>query len=243
MTSNSEIKQELRDEPSFLTQHWQKLVGLAFWLAIGATYFWYVNSNGLSYLDVVQEFVEFLRTPYGPILYIVLYALRPVIFFPASIITIAGGSIFGPVLGIIYVILGSNASASVAYLIGRYFGQGVLDEGESEGVIQKYAQRMRNNSFETILIMRFIFLPFDLVNYLGGFLRVDYKAFILATLLGSVPGTISFVLFGASFDISQGLAEAETNPWTLVASVVIFVVSLGLSRYLKKRETTEEEVQ
>lgn len=49
------------------------------------------------------------------------------------------------------------------------------------------------NSFETVLIMRFIFLPYDLVNYLAGILRIDLKAFILATLLGSIPGTIAFV--------------------------------------------------
>ena len=57
---------------------------------------------------------------------------------------------------------------------------------------------MRDNSFETVLIMRFIFLPYDLMNYMAGFMRIHMRAFILATTLGSIPGTISFVLLGAS---------------------------------------------
>jgi uncharacterized membrane protein YdjX (TVP38/TMEM64 family) len=97
---------------------------------------------------------------------------------------------------------------------------------------------MRQNSFETILIMRFIFLPYDLVNYLAGILRIDWKAFILASLLGSIPGTIAFVSFGASIDIKE-LAMGKTpqfNPWVLVFGVVIFIASLAISRYFKKRE-------
>jgi uncharacterized membrane protein YdjX (TVP38/TMEM64 family) len=92
--------------------------------------------------------------------------------------------------------------------------------------------------------MRFIYLPYDLVNYLGGFLRIDYKAFILATILGSIPGTITFVLAGASVRIDDVFMEnfrPELNPWTLVASVVLFVGSLLLSRYFKRREAKRSE--
>jgi uncharacterized membrane protein YdjX (TVP38/TMEM64 family) len=99
---------------------------------------------------------------------------------------------------------------------------------------------MRRNSFETVLIMRFIFLPYDLVNYLAGFLRIDWKAYLLATALGSIPGTVSFVLFGASFDgdFSGGLPSVD--PRALAASVTIFLISIGLSRYFKSREKRRE---
>ncbi len=222
---------------SWMAKHGLKLVALAFWLVLLGGYFGYAWRNALTPLEVVQATADFLRTPAGPLFFILLYALRPLIFFPASLLTIAGGSIFGPWAGILYVVVGSNASASVAYVVGRYFGQGVLPTDESAtGIVQKYALRMRDNSFVTILVMRFIFLPYDLVNYLAGFLHIHYRAFILATLLGSIPGTISFVLFGASFDIRQGLQEAQLNGWSLAASVAIFVVSLALSRYFKAQE-------
>jgi uncharacterized membrane protein YdjX (TVP38/TMEM64 family) len=175
-----------------------------------------------------------------------IYAVRPLAFFSAIVLTLLAGSLFGPIFGVIYTVIGSNISATVAYFLGSVLGRGVLSDAKtnSQGIVQRYAERMRQNSFETILIMRFIYLPYDLVNYLGGFLRIDYKAFILATILGSIPGTITFVLAGASVRIDDVFMEnfrPELNPWTLVASVVLFVGSLLLSRYFKRREAKRSE--
>jgi uncharacterized membrane protein YdjX (TVP38/TMEM64 family) len=85
------------------------------------------------------------------------------------------------------------------------------------------------------MIMRFIFLPYDAVSYLAGFLRIHYWAFIFATALGSIPGTIAFVGFGASIETFDG-ALPKLNPVTLGFSVAIFIVSIALSRVFKKRE-------
>lgn len=222
-------------EQSFLEKHWQKGVALLLWAALLGAYFWYTSVNNLGPMQAGQQLVELMQSSlYGPLIYLIFYSLRPLFFFSAIILTLAGGFVFGPVLGVIYTVLASNLSSMVAYTIGRYFGQDALDPDESSSMIQRYADRMRHNSFETVLIMRFIFLPYDLVSYLAGFLRIDWKAFILATALGSVPGTISFVLVGAS----SGLTEdgLEFNPWVLLPAGIIFVVSLGLSRYFKRRE-------
>jgi uncharacterized membrane protein YdjX (TVP38/TMEM64 family) len=231
---------------SFLKKHGQKLVAAAFWLLLIGGYGWYYRANGLTTATALLQIVNLLDSPFGPLLYILIYALRPLIFFSAAVLTIASGAIFGAgsafnlALAVLYTIIGSNLSATVAYYVGRFFGKGLLPEGGSDnsGLLQRYADRMRQNSFETILIMRFIFLPYDLVNYLAGILRIDWKAFILASLLGSIPGTIAFVSFGASIDIKE-LVMGKTpqfNPWVLVFGVVIFIASLAISRYFKKRE-------
>lgn len=234
-----------QEKPSFWQEHWQKLIALVFWGLLVAVYFWYTLSNNLGPREVALQFVEFMQTPLGPLVYIVIYALRPVIFFPATVLTLVGGSIFGGgsvwnlTLAVLYTIIASNTSSMVAYVIGRYFGQGILQETEdSAGLIRRYTDRLRQNSFETVMTMRFIFLPYDLVTYVCGFLRIDWKAFILATALGSIPGTIAFVSFGASLDIST-LAEGATpefNPWVLFFGFLIFLVSIRLSRYFKFRE-------
>ncbi len=237
----------IADQPSFLQKHGQKLVAAAFWLLLVGGYGWYYRANGLTTETALLQIVNLLDSPFGPLLYILIYALRPLIFFSAAVLTIASGAIFGAgsivnlALAVLYTVIGSNLSATVAYYVGRFFGKGLLAEGDSEnsGLLQRYADRMRQNSFETILIMRFIFLPYDLVNYLAGILRIDWKAFILASLLGSIPGTIAFVSFGASIDIKE-LAMGKTpqfNPWVLFFGVVIFIASLAISRYFKQRET------
>jgi uncharacterized membrane protein YdjX (TVP38/TMEM64 family) len=222
---------------SWLQRNGQKVLIAIFWVGVIAAYQWYAWSNNLSSLQVLQQLVAFMQTsPFGPLIYIGIYALRPLFLFSAVLLTVAGGFVFGPFLGVLWTIIGSNASASVAYVIGRFLGQGLLPENGSDSWVQRYADRMRHNSFETILIMRFIYLPYDLVNYLAGFLRIRYVSFILATVFGSIPGTLAFVLFGASIERFDGTLPA-INPWVLGASVVIFVASLVLSRLFKRRES------
>lgn len=224
--------------PTFWQKHGSKLVALTFWLLLVGGYYLYTRQNGLTFSDSINGIVGALTNALtGPIFYIILYALRPLIFFPATILTLLGGFLFGP-LGILYTVVGSNASAMVAYGVGRYFGADVLQGDDNSGVGQRYAQRLRENSFETVLIMRLLFLPYDLVNYLAGFLQISWRAFLLATAVGSIPGTISIVLLGASFGTVDELlaGNIQLNPWALGASVALIVVSLALSRLVKKRE-------
>ncbi len=246
MTSNTFSDQT---PPSFIQKHWQKLLALLIWVVIIGGYFWYKIANDLTTLQISLQLVALMQTPLGPLIYIFIYALRPLIFFSAIILTLAAGSIFGAgsianlILAIIYTVIASNTSSLVAYFIGRYFGEGLLETSDDDtGVIQTYTNRLRENSFETVLIMRLIFLPYDLVTYLCGFLRIDWKAFILATAIGSIPGTVSFVAFGASVNISD-IADGqrpEFNPWVIGFGLIIFVASIGLSHYFKKREATKE---
>lgn len=242
------LEQQLVEQPvgagdSFWNRNWQKLVAVTIWIALISGLVAYINLNNLTLGDALRNVVELMQQPYGPLIYLLVYAIRPLAFFSAVALTLAAGSIYGPVLGVLYTIVASNTSATVAYLLGRFLGQGLLDESQSTGIIQNYALRMRRNSFETILVMRFIFLPYDLVNYLGGFLRINYKAFILATILGSIPGTITFVLAGASVNINDALmgrVDASVfNPWSLAASAVLFISSLAISRFFKRREAQQ----
>ena len=221
---------------SWFQTHIQKIGALFFWVLLIAAYQWYASTNHLSPLQVIQQVLGFMQNGlWGVLIYVVLYAVRPLILFPSTILTLAGGFVFGPFLGVMYTIVASNISSTIAFFVGRYFGEGLLKDDGSDNFIQRYARRMRENSFETIMIMRFIFLPYDAVSYLAGFLRIKYLPFILATALGSIPGTIAFIGFGASIERFDG-ALPKLNPVTLGFSFVIFIVSIALSRIFKKRE-------
>jgi uncharacterized membrane protein YdjX (TVP38/TMEM64 family) len=227
---------ETTAEKNFFQQNLQKIVALVFWLALIVFYQWYASINDLTPLQVIQQVLEFMKNGlWGVLIYVILYAVRPLILFPSTVLTLAGGFVFGPFLGVLYTIVASNISSTIAFFVGHFFGEGLLKDDGSDGLVQRYARRMRENSFETVMIMRFIFLPYDLVSYLAGFLKIKYSPFILATALGSIPGTIAFVGFGASIESFDGVLP-KLNPVTLGFSVVIFIASIVLSRVFKKRE-------
>ncbi|MEM9747725.1 MAG: VTT domain-containing protein [Actinomycetota bacterium] len=235
----------------------QRGVVAAIW--IGALIAWrqWQTSNDLSTTEAGQRFIDAIEGAWwGVAAFVGVYLVRPLVLFPASVITVMAGVLFGPWWGVAIVVVAANASAMVAYGVGRLLGRapgeagdhstagdavtaadadttGADEEMSSDSLAARWSNRLRENSFETVFIMRLIFLPYDLVNYLCGALRIRWAPFLLATALGSLPGTISFVLLGASLErIDQGLDGI--NPWAIVASVAIFVVSIVISRVVKR---------
>ena len=197
------------------------------WLAL-------IVGLGLLFRDHTPlELAGLLRNPAGPLLYIGLYALRPLAFFSAAVLSVLAGSVWGPWLGSLYVVVGSNLSSLVAYGLAR--GVALPD-----GLRDRWSGPLRTRPFQTILFMRLIFLPYDLVNYLAGWLRVPLKTFLAASALGALPGTLTFSLAGASLRLEDVLAGrfsiSALNPWTLLASALLLAASLALSARLKQQE-------
>jgi pyruvate/2-oxoglutarate dehydrogenase complex dihydrolipoamide dehydrogenase (E3) component len=80
---------------SFWQKNWQKLIALLFWGVLLGGYAWYYTSHNLTPLKAVQQIVDLLQTPYGPLIYILIYALRPLIFFSAIVLTVTAGAVMG----------------------------------------------------------------------------------------------------------------------------------------------------
>ena len=55
----------------------------------------------------------------APVVFMLIYALATVLFLPGSVITLAGGALFGPVLGTFYNLTGATLGAVLAFLISR----------------------------------------------------------------------------------------------------------------------------
>lgn len=207
----------------------------------------YQTRNDLSTAEAGQRFIDAVDGAWwGVVAYIGVYLVRPLVLFPASVLTVAGGILFGPWLGVAVVVVAANMSAMIAYGVGRLLGRTDTDLGavgsiapdERRSFVARWGERLRDNSFETVFVMRLLFLPYDLVNYGCGVLRIRWIPFLAATALGSFPGTVSFVLLGASLErIDQGLEGI--NPWAIVASVAIFVASIVTSRIVRNRNMTQ----
>lgn len=227
------LKQDLIN---VLKRNAPKLIGGSFWLALLIAFTHYRLSNDLSYLDMLFMLIDFFTmSMWGPLTYMVLYAVRPLIFFPATLLTALSGALFGPVLGILYTVIGENASANLAYWVGRFFGADLKLE---DTVIGNLVEKLRKNTFGAVLFMRLAYFPFDLTNYGAGIVRAKWREYFLATLIGIMPGLTVFVLLGASLDLSEfqttGLSFDLFDPRFLALSLGIFVASLGLAKFLKR---------
>ena len=214
-----------------------KIIALMAWALLLIGYWWYTSANGLTPMQTMQALVNFVsESPYGFPLYVLAYMIRPIFLFPATLVTMTATYLYGPVQGIAYALVASNLSSMIAYFIGKFFGGGFLQNINENNVLGKYANRLRKDGFQTTLILRFLFLPYDLVSYFSGFLHIDLGWFMLATVLGSIPGTISFGMLGASIQGDFAAQSVKLDPLSLVVSAAMFAVSIGMYRLVRKRE-------
>lgn len=212
---------------------WLVMLGVFWFLAWhnhrGAGEFW---SRGLHFMS---------HNPYGVLILLAGYLIAPMLFVSTALLAASAGFLYGAVGGFALALLGVNLAAAWTYFIGRSLNRGQPPvDGPPQNRLQRWMRRLRHNGFETALIMYLIFIPFELITYLSGFVRVPYRAFAPATLLGTVPGTLTAALFGASlhrFNIDSG---PKINLWALAGSALIFAFSLVGSRVLRRRQREKE---
>lgn len=218
-------------------QNYSKVIAAIAWAFLLVGYWWYSQIHGFTPMETMQVLVNFVaESPYGFPIYVLVYMIRPVFLFPATLVTMTATYLYGPVQGIAYALVASNLSSMIAYFIGRFFGGGFLQKMDETTLVGKYANRLRKDGFQTTLILRFLFLPYDLVSYFSGFLHIDLGWFMLATILGSIPGTISFGMLGASIKGDFVSQSVRFDPLSLVISAVMFAVSIGFYRVVRRRE-------
>lgn len=163
-------------------------------------------------------------------IYVVIYAVRPLILFPASLLTLTSGLIFGPWLGVLFTILGENASANLAFVMARWFGRQTVVKYASIRW-QDWDQRLERNGLISVLIMRLTMLPFDAVNFGCGLTAVRQRDFVLGTFFGILPSLIGFVLLGGT--VASGVA----HPGVIIGLSAVFLsVGFTMAHLLRRRE-------
>jgi uncharacterized membrane protein YdjX (TVP38/TMEM64 family) len=204
------------------------------WAVLVAGWIVFQRASGLGPVATAQRLVDTASGNWWAMAaYVAVAVARPLVLFPASLLTVAAGILFGPVAGTVVAAVSANGSALVAHQLGRLLRRPptVTDDPSRIGV---WAQRLRDNGFEAVLLMRLVFLPYDLVSYACGVLHVRRGAFLAANALGTLPGTVAFVLVGASVTRVDGGLDG-IDPVTLGASVVLVVASIVTARVVRRR--------
>lgn len=218
-------------------KYWQNLLVVLTWFGLALGYYIYTVVSGHSAMAAMSSLVELLsNNPSGLLLYVGIFGLRSLVLFPASLWVVAGGYLFGPGLGLIAAMAGCTISALIVYILGYYLGRDILKARGNIEFIEPYLSKIGRQSFLTVLIMRCLWMPFDLVSCLAGFLRIALKPFLAATIIGTAPSALALVLLGASVQGDFSDVRPGFNPWLFVASIFLMVVSLLISKHLKKRE-------
>jgi uncharacterized membrane protein YdjX (TVP38/TMEM64 family) len=180
------------DEAMPPSRSWLKI---AAGLALAALLFLVARQAG-GQLPALAAWVEELGV-WGPLAFIAAYAIAVVAFVPGSILTLAGGAIFGLAKGTLYVFVAAVIGSGAAFLVARHGLRSAVEERVSGN--QKFAAIDRAVGEEGLKITFLLRLspafPFSLLNYALGLTRVRFSDYLIASV-GMLPGTLLYVYYG-----------------------------------------------
>ncbi len=189
----------------------------------------------------LNEHIETLRVylhsfgVMGPVVFALLYIAGVVAAFPALVLTLIMGALFGPVYGVILVSLASTTGVCLCFLISRHFARERVTKWLSRS--EKFSELDRlskEHGAVIVLLTRLVpVLPFWFINYGFGLTRVPFKTYLLWSWLGMLPGTFVYVLSANA--ITEGVTQGRM-PFKLVSVILAAVVLLtALVRAAKKK--------
>jgi uncharacterized membrane protein YdjX (TVP38/TMEM64 family) len=160
-------------------------------------------------------------------LFILLYVAMAGLSLPgATILTLAGGFVFGAVPATLYVNIGATTGATVAFLVARYLLRDWVEQKFGRW-LDPLQQGFAKNAFSYLLTLRLIPLfPFFVVNLVSGLTRVRVSTYVGATALGIVPGSFVYAYAGRQLGTLNSLKEIA-SPQVLGAFVLLGAFALA----------------
>jgi uncharacterized membrane protein YdjX (TVP38/TMEM64 family) len=164
--------------------------------------------------------------PLGPFAFIAGYAAATLAFVPGSVLTLAGGAIFGLLNGSIYALTGATLGATLSFLLARYAAREAVERRlEGNPRFQAIDHAVGQQGLKIVLLLRLSpIFPFNLLNYALGLTKIPLKSYLFASI-GMLPGTVLYTYSGLIIGDVARLAGG-TDPERGV--VYYAVVVLGL---------------
>ena len=160
--------------------------------------------------------------------YILVYVAVVSLSLPGALImTLSGGFLFGPWLGGLAAATGASLGAAVIFLICRTAVGDAL-RGKAGSTIARIEEGVRRDAFSYLLTLRLIpVMPFWLVNLAAGFVAIPLRTFLIATVLGILPGSLVYAGLGSG--LGHVFASGEEPNLRVIFEPQVLLPLIGLS--------------
>lgn len=204
-----------------------KWIGIASLLGLlalaGVGLFLFDHSVG-SVLDpgTVRDIVEAFGI-FAPLAFIALQ-IAQVVFapIPGQVLALAGGYVFGPLLGTVYSLIGATIGSAIAFWLSRRFGRPTVERLIHPSTLSTVDNFLEDHGR---LAVFFVFLvpglPDDALCFVCGLTPVPLRDLVVLSFLGRIPGYALLALAGGRFATHRPIEAA------LILGFVSLVAVLG----------------
>lgn len=170
---------------------------------------------------------------FGPIVIILCMMVQMFLFvIPNVLLMMIAIVSYGPVWGGVIAFAGVFASSSLGYYVGCKLSRVTLSKFVSISNQQKIAEFIHDYGVGAIIITRLTSFSNDSLSIVAGILKMEYRKYIISTLIGITPLIVLLAIFGKNEKIEWALI------WITAASLILLVVYIVLDKRKKRRRRT-----
>ncbi len=174
---------------------------------------------------------------WAPIIYIALYTAATVLVLPSTALNLTGGAIFGPWLGTLWTSIAAVIAAVVAFAFTRTVGRDLVARRLAGRWQAMDAEMLQGGLFYMFAIRLLPIIPYGLVNFAAGLTSIQFRDYLLGTILGTVPGVLPFVMLGSS-----GLQAMRTGDFLpLIGALCLTGLLVGGATWYRRRRQSPQE--
>lgn len=169
------------------------------------------------------------------LLFAAIYCAASLVPFPTAVLSSAAGALWGAYLGTLMTVLSATLAACIPFVLARFMARRsvrkMIEKSDGAGRCDRFAGR---NGFMTVFVMRLIpIFPWDMVNYLSGLCSIRFRDYFLASLIGTIPASLTYNLIGASLG-------GPVNK-TAVAVAVLLTVLMAAALMIYRKKTLKQK--
>lgn len=134
------------------------------------------------------------------LMYMGLYVLIVALSVPGGLIlTLAGGLLFGWLVGTVATVIAATTGATIVFLVARS-SLGSAVEKSAGPWLEKFRKGFESEGIRYMLFLRLVPFPFWAVNLAPALLGIPVRTYVIGTFFGIIPGTLAFSYLGGTLD-------------------------------------------
>ena len=169
-----------------------------------------------------------------------LMVLHSFVPFPAELLALANGMVYGPLWGTVITWTGAMLGAALAFALARALGRPFVESMVAKKNWHHLDEWSGRQGAYVILALRLIpVIAFNLINYVAGLTRMSWWTFLWTTGIGILPLTVAMVMMGDSLD------KMSWHVWALilVCAAAFWIIVLWWRRRVAITTPIEENGQ
>lgn len=196
-------------------------------------------SEYLTVEAVTALFDRLRRAWWAPVALIAAHTLLLPVGIPATPLVVAGAAVFGPAWGTLYNFVGVFLGGALTFWVGRLLGRDFVAHFAGRR-LKKIERTLARRGFWSLVGIRFLPLPYTVLNYTAALAGVRPALFLATTAIGMAPTIAIYTLLYATLTrAATGQRPGLALYAQVVGALLLLILATAVPQILAGRKRKE----